>query len=213
MIHIQIRPRFARHLLPLALLLGAAQAAPVDCRTARFDPNGFLNYQDVEVFPNPVKKTALSLSRPAKPFTSTLCGITVNADGQRWSFKAKTLEALVDAVNLYSLDIVGDVAGLPDAATLRFQFPNGLLTKALQISGFYGGSYFPDDALIAARLDGGPLLPLLYNGQFRSIERAPAKRTLELFIKSSAPVRWEHLTLDIARRQLTFDRTFPFPTR
>ncbi|MFB9992076.1 hypothetical protein ACFFLM_08895 [Deinococcus oregonensis] len=202
-------------------LLSTAAAADIDCKTLILDSNGYLGYQTVEVFPNPVQKTAIRLNRQTQPLRREVCGFTVTADRAGYSFKAKNIKALVQQLGTGSswpfrvvgMQLVGGRLDYPDAAQLDLSLPDGLMHTDIRFTGYFNGLYLPKDALMAVRVNGGPLKPLLYNGTFRSISFDPKITTLELFIKSSKPVLWEKMLLDVGNSRMSFIKKAAMPSK
>ncbi len=200
------------------LLLGGASAAQIDCTTLRLDVNGYLAYQELEVFPNPDKQTAVKLDQQTRPFRTNVCGVTITADKGQYSFKTKDIKTLATVLGtglswrylIYGERQVGGRTTYPEAATVNIDLPD-LLHSQVRITGYHSGRYLPADALMAIRIDGGKLLPLLFNGTFRDVEVNPKMSKLEFFLKSNKPLHWEKMVLDVANSQMTFVKRAPFP--
>lgn len=201
--------------------LSTATAAQPDCSTLTLSPNGGVKYRDVEVFPNPAKTNSIDLEQQTKPLKRTICGITLTADPNSYSFKAKDISTLSRAMGgygqgwgyeIYGKSVSNGKTSYARAASLKVALPDGLMHKSVEISGYFVGSFLPKDALMAVKINGGPLKPLLYNGSFRSVEADPkSTKLLELFIKSSKPVIWEKMTLDVRNSKMTFAKKAVFP--
>lgn len=208
-----------RSLIVAVLSLATASAAPIDCSKVQFDQNGYLIYQAAEVFPHPVQRTTVVLHELTKPYRLTLCGVTVTANANQYAFKAKDTVSLLNAMgstlglefNIRGYQRTGGSSNYPQAAQLSIALPDGIMHSTVRITGYYAGQYLPADALMAARINGGPLKPLLFNGTFRSVEVDPKMDTLELFIKSNKPVIWEKMLLDVKNSQMVFSRKAAFP--
>lgn len=100
--------------------------------------------------------------------------------------------------------------GYVEAANLNIQLPDGFLHKQVQISGHYKGSFSPADATMTVRVDNGKLLPLLFNGSFRTINVDPKMDTLQIYIKSSKPLVWERMVIDVKNGRMTSTRKSAF---
>lgn len=200
-------------------LLGVAGAQDVDCPTLRADGNWNLSYASVEKFPDPVKKTRLDLYALTKPLTLKACGVTVKADARSYSIDAETIQALQQVMGgLWSFDVYGVQmrSGQPAyfrSTGLSIDLPDGLMNTDVRVTGTFAGNYLPKDALMAVRVNGGKLMPLLYDGSFRKVSLDPKLDTLEVLIRSSKPVLWERLLLDSRTRTMTFFKRYPFPAR
>jgi hypothetical protein len=215
------RSLMLRSLIVAVLSLATASAAPVDCSKVQYDQNGYLIYQAAEVFPNPVQRTTVVLHELTKPYSLTLCGVTVTADASQYAFKTKDTKSLLTAMgsilglefNIRGYQRARGGSTYPQAAQLSIALPDGFMHTTVRITGYYAGQYLPADALMAVRINGGPLKPLLFNATFRSIEVDPKMDTLELFIKSSEPVIWEKMLLDVKNSQMAFFRKATFPSK
>lgn len=100
-----------------------------------------------------------------------------------------------------------------EAAVLNIGLPDGLFRTTVTIDGYFAGPYLPPGVLMAVRADGGKLLPLVYDGRFRSVEVTPKVKTLEIYVRSSRPVLWERWALDVVHSTMTFTKKFPFPAK
>lgn len=211
---------FFMRVLPIFCLLlpGGASAAQIDCTTLRLDVNGCLAYQEVEVFPNPAKQTAVKLDQQTKPFQISLCGVTITADRGQYSFKTKDIKTLATVLGtglswryvIYGEHQAAGRTTYPEAATVTIALPDSFHNQ-VRITGYFSGRYLPADALMAVRIDGGKLLPLLFNGTFRDVEIGPKMSKMEFFLKSGKPLHWEKMVLDVANSQMTFVKRAPFP--
>lgn len=203
--------------------LTVAGAAQPDCSTLRLNPNGGVNYRDVEVFPNPAQTHRLDLEQQTKTFKRTLCGVTLTADAKSYSFQAKDVVALSRAMGGYgqgwSYEVFGKSVsngktGYIKAANLDIVLPDGLMNGEVKVSGYFVGGFLPKDALMTVKVNGGSLKPLLYNGTFRTVTADPkTTKLLEVFVKSSKPVIWEKMTLDVRSAKMTFTKKASFPTK
>lgn len=212
-----------QYFLPLTVfsLVSAAAAADVDCTKLVADPNGYFSYQSVEVFPNPVQKTVIRLYRQTSPITKTLCGVTVKADSSKYSYQTKDIQSLASLLGsglswryiVVGVKNTGGQVTYPEAATLNINLPDGLMNEKVRINGYFSGRYLPVGALMAVRIDGGKLLPLLFNGKFREIQVDPKMSKLELFIKSDQPVLWEKMELDVLNSRMSFFKKATFPAK
>lgn len=145
--------------------------------------------------------------------------MTVKADRGQYSFKTKDIKTLATVLGTglsWQYVIFGErqASGrttYPEAATVNIALPDGFRTK-VKITGYFSGQYLPANALMAVRIDGGALLPLLYNGSFRDIEIEPKLSKLEFFLKSAKPLHWEEMVLDVLNSQMTFVKRAPFPS-
>lgn len=208
-------------MLVAAFWTGMAAAAPIDCNSLALDSNGFVSYREVEQFPNPVKKVKIDLLKQTAPFRLDACGVTVKASPGKYSFKTKTIKALASQLGqgfswdftLVGIQRLGGKLSYPEAAQLQIELPDGIVHTKVRVSGYFSGRYLPPDALMAVRIDNGKLLPLLYNGRFRSVEVDPKMDTMQLYIRSSRPVLWEKILLDVKNSEMTFFAKAPFPTK
>lgn len=206
-------------ILTLLCLTSVASAADIDCTKLIADSNGYFGYQTVETFPNPVEKTAIKLNQQTSPLSKTVCGVTVTADSGKYSFQTKDIKSLAKLLgsglswefNVVGVKNVGGRITYPDAATLTIHLPDGLMYEKVRIDGYFSGRYLPAGSLMAVRIDGGKLLPLMFNGKFRDIAVDPKMSKLELFIKSSQPVLWEKMELDVLHSKMTFYKKAAFP--
>jgi hypothetical protein len=209
-------------LLLLGGLLPAAHAAaPADCATLRLDTAGYMTYRSVEAFPNPTQTFSQELYNLTRPFAREVCGVKVTGDQTGYAFQAAQLKTLVDRLGSglsWPLTVVGvgqsgGKPGYVDAAKIRINLPEGLMNTDVQVTGYFIGRFLPPDAVMAIRVDGGPLRPLLFEGTFRPVRFPPAKEKLELFVKSSRPVLWERMVLDLKVNRMSFTRKAAFPAR
>lgn len=208
-------------LLGLVGALGAAGAAPVDCATLKVAPGWALRYQELERFPDPVKRVRLDLYALTKPFSFAACGVRVTADARRLVVRAKTAQQLLQYTGeglgwtfpLYGIE--RGAGGQPryQEAAYVYVSPAGLVQPNVEVRGTFSGRYLPDDALMAVRVNGGGLKPLLFNGRFRDVDLDPKLDTLEILAKSSRPVLWARVTIDTRAASLTLDKAYPFPAR
>ena len=207
----------------LLTTLTVAAAAQPDCSTLRLSPNGGVNYRDIEVFPNPAQAHRLDLEQQTKPFKRTLCGVILTADAKSYSFQAKDVVTLSRAMGgygqgwsyeIYGKSVSNGKTGYIKAANLDVALPDGLINGTVKVRGYFIGAFLPNDALMAVKINGGPLKPLLYNGSFRAVTADPkTTKLLELFIKSSKPVIWEKMTLDVRNAKMTFVKKAVSPAK
>lgn len=207
--------------LVLLAFLGSAGAAPVDCATLNVASTWDLTYRTVEQFPNPVDTVRVDLYTLKKPYTFADCRVTVKADAKTLSIRANSIKGLSQVMgggSGWTLPLFGVVRrnGKPayiDAGKVRIDLPGGLSGNVVGISGYFTGTYLPADAVIAVRVNGGALKPLLYNGSFRTVTLDPKLDTLELLVRSRKPLVWQRLKLDARTSTMTLDKTYPFPAR
>lgn len=203
-----------------ALLAGLAGAQDIDCATLRLDPNWAISYRSVERFPDPVTKVSQDLYALTKPFTFKGCGVTVKANAQTYSVTAKSIPELVRVMggdlgwsfDLRGLTTIGGQRSYPKMLILTVDLP-GVLERQVSIGAYLLGPYLTPETVIALRVDGGKLQPLLYDGRWRGTKINPKLNTLEILIRSPKPVLWERVQLDTRTKTMTFFKKYPFPAR
>lgn len=207
----------------LSLVLGSAIAAQPDCSTLTLNPNGGVYYRDVENFPDPVRENKIDLEQQTKPMQQTVCGFTLTADANSYSFKAKDIATLSRAMGGFGQGWTYDIYGksvssgktvYTKAASLNIALPDGLMHTSVEITGYFVGTFLPSGALMAVKINGGALKPLLYSGSFRSLKADPKTTSqLDLYIKSSKSVVWERMSLDVRNSKMTFYKKAAFPAK
>lgn len=203
-------------------LAASASAAKIDCSTFTAHINGDVRYSTIEEFPKPSEKTHIDLTRIKQPFNQTVCGVRIKAVPGEYSYQAASVKDLLQATGstgggwettLFGVVQSGGKVGYVEAANLSIQLPDGLLHDNVRIYGYYKRPYLPSDAMMAVRIDNGKLLPLLFNGSFRTITVDPKMNTLQIYLKSSKPMLWGRVVIDVKNGKMTITQKAPFPAK
>lgn len=208
-------------ILILALLGTARAADKVDCSTLAVDTNWFISYKTQATFPDPPKTVDLKLYNRTAPYQFNDCGVKVNLDNKGFSVQAKSLKDLIRVMGGslgWSMTVIGAQSNsskttYPPAANLAIELPDGIMRDQVRIRGYFGvpTAYLPDDAVMAVQVDGGKLLPLLYDGSFRIVNVPPKLNTLTIYLRSSKPTLWQAIRIDTVKNSMTYYRKMPFP--
>lgn len=212
-----------KSLLPLVLSLFTSSAwAATDCSTLKVSGNGYLKYSEEEVFPNPAKQTVMELSRVKKPTKISVCGVTITADSNTYSYQAKDISTLSRIFGGYGMGWTfellnihnqGGKVGYSQAATVKIELPNGMLTQQVKVGGYFSGD-LAATSVMAVRANDGKLQPLLFNNQFREVLLDPAStKKVDIYIKTTNPIIWKRMSLDVRNSKMTFYKASPFPTK
>lgn len=212
-----------KYVFPLMLILCTTSAlAETDCSTFKVNANGYVKYSDKEVFPNPPKVYELKLSLVKKSTKLNVCGVTIIADSNTYSYQAKDIPTLSKIFGGYGMGWTLELLNARNkggnwvysqAATSSIELPNGLLNQQVKISGYFSGD-LAATSLMAVRANDGKLQPLLFNNQFREVLLDPAStKKIDIYIKTANPIIWKRMSLDVRNSKMTFYKVSPFPTK
>ncbi|GGI87920.1 hypothetical protein GCM10010914_22900 [Deinococcus wulumuqiensis] len=174
------------------------------------------------MFPNPAKQTVMELSRVKKPTKISVCGVTITADSNTYSYQAKDISTLSRIFGGYGMGWTfellnihnqGGKVGYSQAATVKIELPNGMLTQQVKVGGYFSGD-LAAMSVMAVRANDGKLQPLLFNNQFREVLLDPAStKKVDIYIKTTNPIIWKRMSLDVRNSKMTFYKASPFPTK
>lgn len=210
-----------RKILLLLALTTTAQAAKVDCKTVNVQ-SFFLNYSDVAEFPNPVQETTVYFYKKTSPVTFKDCGLSITGDRNKMTVQADTLDQLFRVfgstslsmdITLYTVKGSGATTGYLRSADINIERPLPPLQTEVRVTGSPSTVPLPADAVMAVRADNGKLLPFLYRMDYQRLKLPRTLQVLNLYVRSSVPTLFSRMELNVARKSVTFYRTFPFPAK
>lgn len=213
-----------RRLLALAALslTPVFAAPPADCGPKGFlfasDSNVF--YRSVAAFPEPARLVKLGLLVDPYVGPVTVCGFSFVPDRKNGTLTVRSAR-LTDFPRIFregsantGVIVAENRASLPgvlgSGTSVRVAFnPRTFLLEGL------GPIGEPTPFTLGARVDGGALQPLLFNGQGTPVQVPKRARVVEVYARATQgyTTRWGRWRLDLRAPSVQFQLEFPFPGR